>query len=166
MIIRSEIPSDYDAIEKLTVAAFENAEHTSHSEHFIVNALRRAGQLSISLVAQDEDQIVGHVAISPVSISSGDFGWYGLGPISVLPERQKQGIGSRLMEQALADLRQLGASGCVLVGDPKYYSRFGFAPTAGLVLPHVPAEYFQAISFDGACPVGTVSFHEAFEATA
>lgn len=163
--IRPESPGDAGAIEQVTASAFEKALHTNHAEQFIVNALRRAGRLTVSLVAEDDGRIVGHVAVSPVSISSGAAGWFGLGPISVLPDRQRQGIGARLMKAALAELRRLGAAGCVLLGDPDYYRRFGFAPRAGLVLPDVPPEYFQALSFTGDWPSGMVSYHEAFDAT-
>ncbi|MFC3285054.1 GNAT family N-acetyltransferase [Litchfieldella rifensis] len=161
--IRSETPRDIEAIEALTALAFLDAPHASHTEQFIINGLRKAGQLSVSLVAEDRDGIVGHVALSPVTLSDGSVGWYGLGPISVTPERQGQGIGSRLMERVLAMLREKGASGCVLLGDPNYYSRFGFKAEPSLVLPRVPAEYFQAIAFQGAIPAATVSFHEAFD---
>jgi predicted N-acetyltransferase YhbS len=106
----------------------------------------------------------GHVAISPVSISSGAEGWYGLGPISVAPARQVQGVGSRLMEHGLAELHRLGASGCVVLGDPNYYARFGFKTEPSLVFPGVPPEYFQCISFAGPVPIGTVSYHESFSA--
>ncbi|MGK3629806.1 GNAT family N-acetyltransferase, partial [Acinetobacter sp. A11] len=85
IIIRDEQAEDIEAIEKLTKAAFQNAEHTSHTEHFIVNSLRDHGQLTISLVAIEDESIIGHIAISPVEISSGEIGWYGLGPISVHP---------------------------------------------------------------------------------
>lgn len=162
--IRSEEPSDAAAIEAVTVAAFLNAPHTSHTEQFIINALRKAGQLAVSLVAEEDGAIVGHVAVSPVSISEETSGWYGLGPISVAPERQGQGIGSQLMEHALAELRRRGAAGCVLLGDPQYYGRFGFKAEPALILPDVPPEYFQAISFGGPVPNGTVSYHEAFNA--
>ena len=160
--IRSETPQDAAAIERLTSAAFRDAPHTSHTEHFIVNALRRTDRLSISLVAEDDGEIVGHVAISPVSISDGSDGWYGLGPISVAPERQRQGIGGRLMIQAMAALRRFGASGCVVLGDPDFYHRFGFRTEASLILPDVPPEYFQAVTLQGPAPSGTVSYHEAF----
>ncbi|RQO53368.1 HAD family hydrolase [Variovorax sp. KBW07] len=172
LLIRDERPGDAAAIERVTTAAFANAAHASHTEQFIVNALRRAGQLTVSLVAQaaqtgeDEQEIVGHVAVSPVSISSsGATDWYGLGPISVVPGRQGQGIGAALMASALERLRQAGAAGCVVLGDPAYYGRFGFVAQPGLVLPGVPAEYFQAIRFDGAWPTGDVRYHEAFDAT-
>jgi putative acetyltransferase len=160
--IRSEAPSDVAAIEAVTIAAFLNAPHTSHTEQFIVNALRKAGQLSVSLVAEDNGDIIGHVAVSPVSVSDGSEGWFGLGPISVAPDRQGQKIGSRLMAQALAELHTLGAAGCVLVGEPGYYGRFGFKAAPALVLPDIPPEYFQSIAFRGAVPVGVVAFHEAF----
>ncbi|BAN48159.1 GNAT family N-acetyltransferase [Metapseudomonas resinovorans] len=166
LVIRAERAGDIAAIEALTAAAFATAPHSSGTEQYIVNALRRAGQLSISLVAEDDGAIVGHVALSPVRISSGASGWYGLGPISVAPARQGQGIGARLMEAALTGLRELGAQGCVLLGDPAWYARFGFAPQPGLVLPGVPPEYFQALSFSGDWPQGEVSYHLAFEATA
>ncbi|WP_353141709.1 GNAT family N-acetyltransferase [Acinetobacter pragensis] len=162
--IRDETEADIPAIEALTQAAFLNAAHSSHTEQFIVNQLRKAQQLSLSLVAEDQQQIVGHVAVSPVHISSGDAGWYGLGPISVCPDKQGLGIGSMLMHAALQRLKALGAEGCVLLGDPNYYARFGFKPVSGLVLPGVPEEYFQAVSFTGTFPQGEVTYHDAFNA--
>jgi putative acetyltransferase len=164
--IRQERPQDIATITALTAAAFSSQEHSSHTEQFIVNALRRSQQLTISLVAVLDEDIVGHVAASPVTISSGAQGWFGIGPISVWPDRQGQGIGSALMQAALAELQQLGAMGCVVLGDPGYYSRFGFAVHAGLELPGVPPQYFQALSFGTALPQGTVQYHAAFEATA
>lgn len=162
--IRHEEPSEAGVIATLTAEAFREAAHSSHTEHFIVNALRKAGQLTVSLVAEDGDAIVGHVAVSPVSISDGSDGWYGLGPISVAPERQGQGIGRLLMKAALTELRKIGAAGCVVLGDPGYYGRFGFKAEPALVLPGVPPEYFQAIAFRGAVPAGSVSYHQAFNA--
>lgn len=164
--IRQERPQDISTITALTAAAFASQEHSSHTEQFIVNALRRSQQLTISLVAVLDEDIVGHVAASPVTVSSGAQGWFGIGPISVWPDRQGQGIGSALMQAALAELQQLGAMGCVVLGDPGYYSRFGFAVHAGLELPGVPPQYFQALSFGTALPQGTVQYHAAFEATA
>lgn len=163
--IRDERVEDIATIEALTKSAFLHAEHTSHTEHFIVNQLRKHHQLSISLVAEEEQTIVGHVAVSPVKISSGETGWYGLGPISVLPHKQGLGIGTMLMHAALARLKTLGAKGCVLLGDPNYYGRFGFQVVPGLTLPDVPKEYFQVISFVDSIPQGEVSYHEAFNAT-
>jgi predicted N-acetyltransferase YhbS len=108
---------------------------------------------------------VGHVAISPVTISSGATGWYGLGPISVSPERQREGIGSALMKAVLAQLQSLGAAGCVVLGNPAYYGRFSFKNHPELTLPGVPQEYFQVLSFGIELPTGEVKYHAAFEAT-
>ncbi|MEC9362415.1 MAG: N-acetyltransferase [Pseudomonadota bacterium] len=163
---RHETADDASAIETVTTAAFLHAEHRSGTEQRIVAALREAGQLSVSLVAELDGRIVGHVAVSPVTISDGSAGWYGLGPISVLPECQHTGIGSALMREALSALRGRGAQGCVLLGDPDYYRRFGFAPDPRLVLPGVPPEYFQALPFGDTVPTGTVAYHAAFDAQA
>ena len=163
--IRSETAADARAIETVTVAAFLHAPHTSHTEHFVVNELRKAGQLTISLVAEAGGTVIGHVAISPVSISDGTLKWYGLGPISVAPEHQRRGVGSRLMREALRRLRASGTSGCVLLGEPEYYGRFDFQADPRLSLPGVPAEYFQAISFGASRPCGIVSYHPAFNAS-
>jgi predicted N-acetyltransferase YhbS len=164
--VRKERASDIDAISRLTEAAFRDHPHSNHTEQFIVNALRRCDRLTISLVAVDDDAILGHVALSPVTLSSGVPGWYGLGPISTLPSRQREGIGSMLIDSALAELKRIGAAGCVVLGDRGFYRRFGFKTHRGLELPGVPAEYFQAISFGAEPPVGSVRYHEAFAATA
>jgi putative acetyltransferase len=160
--IRKETAADVADIEAVTAAAFLHAPHTSHTEQFIVEALRDAGQLTVSLVADAEGIVVGHVAISPISISDGAIGWYGLGPISVAPEYQRRGIGSWLMREALRVLREHGAAGCVVLGEPRYYGRFGFRVDPELSLPGVPPEYFQAISFGASHPNGIVSYHPAF----
>jgi putative acetyltransferase len=151
-------------IHQITERAFLSAPHTDHTEHFIVDALRCAGALTISQVAKSDEEIIGHVAISPVTLSGGATGWFGLGPISVLPEYQRLGIGSKLMRSSLAALEAMGASGCVVLGDPGYYGRFGFTVVDGLVFPGVPPEYFQALSFSGWFPKGEVSYHQAFSA--
>lgn len=165
-MIRPETPSNAAAIATLTTAAFLNAPHTSHTEAFIINALRRAGALSVSLVAEQGGELVGHVATSPVVIADGTPGWHGLGPISVLPICQGQGIGSALMRAALQALRDQSAAGCMLVGDPGYYRRFGFSNQSQLVYPNIPPAYFMVLPFTEKMPQGTVLFHEAFGATA
>ncbi len=164
-LIRPETPADVDGIHALTAAAFATAEHSSHTEQFIVDALRARGELSVSLLAVHEERLLGHVAVSPVSVSDGSSGWYGLGPISVLPERQGQGIGAALMRAAIEALRQQHARGCVLLGEPAYYARFGFRAEPGLVLPGVPAEYFQALCLQPPLAQGEVRYSRAFEAT-
>ena len=168
--LRHETPDDIAAIEAVTIAAFANAPHTSHTEQFIVRALRDANELALSIVAEEHGQVIGHVALSPVAITDGHRhkakGWYGLGPISVLPQKQGQGIGAGLMEQALAELRAMQAAGCVLLGEPAYYARFGFQAHAGLQLPGVPPGYFMALAFDGPVPEGIAHYSGAFNAAA
>jgi putative acetyltransferase len=162
--IRAESPADSQIIEAVTACAFSNAAHTSHTEQHIVNALREAGKLTISLVAEEAGHIIGHLAISPVSISDGASGWFGLGPIAVLPQHQRRGVGSQLVREALGLLRDAGACGCVVLGEPEYYRNFGFQPDPSLVLPGVSREYFQVISFGSSQPSGIVTYHEAFNA--
>jgi len=161
--IRNETAADVDAIDAVTTAAFLGAPHTSHTEQFIVKALRKDGKLTVSLVAEVQGEVVGHVAVSPVSTSDGALGWYGLGPISVAPTCQGRGVGS-LMHEALRALRESGAAGCVVLGEPDYYGRFGFQTEPGVVLPGVPPEYFQVLSFGSALPCGNVSYDESFNA--
>lgn len=165
IIIRHEIESDVEAISKITQAAFKSLAISNHTEQFIICALRDANSLTISLVAEDDKKVVGHIAFSPVTISDGSPDWYGLGPISVLPELQKQGIGKSLMREGLSLLRSLGAKGCALVGDPDYYERFGFRSPANLVIDGVPQQYFLALPFDEGKTSGTVVFHEGFSAS-
>lgn len=162
-MIRPEAPGDVEAIHALTAAAFQRAPHTSHTEHLIVDALRAAGQLAVSLVEERQGAVVGHVAASPVTVSDGTRHWFGLGPVSVLPGHQGLGLGSGLVRAALQRLREQGAGGCVLLGEPAFYRRFGFRAEPGLLLPGVPPAYFQALAFHGRLPHGEVSYHEAFD---
>lgn len=163
-LIRLESPADTDAITAVTLAAFATLDISQHTEQFIVKALRVAGALAVSLVAELDGHVVGHVAFSPVTLSDGTPGWYGLAPVSVLPAYQRQGIGKALIREGLTRLQALGVRGCCLVGHPDYYVKFGFRNTDQLVHPGVPAEAFLAMSFDGHWPRGTVEFHPAFAA--
>ena len=164
VVIRSETDADASAITEVTVAAFKTLEISNHTEQFIVEALRAAKALTVSLVAELDGRVIGHIAISPVIISDGARNWYGLGPVSVLPEYQRQGIGKALMLEGLSRLKALNAKGCCLVGHPDYYKKFGFKNMPELVLEGVPPEVFFALSFDAHAPQGTVSFHEGFKA--
>lgn len=161
-VIRPEAQTDVDAITQVTAAAFETLAISHHTEQFIVLALRAANALTISLVAEVDGYVVGHIAFSPVTVSDGSPNWYGLGPVSVLPDFQRQGIGKALIEEGLARLKVLKAQGCCLVGHPEYYRKFGFQNPPGLAIEGVPPEVFFALPFDGRFPQGTVHFHEAF----
>ncbi len=163
--LRPESPADHDAITAVTAAAFAGLEISHQTEHFVVMALRRAGALTLSLVAEVDGRVVGHIAFSPVTMSDGAPGWYGLGPVSVRPDLQRQGLGAALIREGLDRLRAAGARGCCLVGHPEYYRRFGFANAEGLAHAGVPGAYFFVLPFEGAVPRGEVRFHDGFSAT-
>jgi len=164
IVIRDENSADAAQIAAVTIAAFKTLEISNHTEQFIVAALRAARALTVSLVAEADDRILGHIAFSPVTISDGTPNWYGLGPVSVLPAHQRRGIGQGLVREGLSRLKNRPARGCCLVGHPGYYRQFGFRNTPGLVVEGVPPEVFFALSFDGHMPQGTVAFHDAFRA--
>ncbi|MCG8438811.1 MAG: N-acetyltransferase [Pseudomonadales bacterium] len=161
--LRDEIPNDIPVIHALIAEAFVNVSHSDQREPFIVDALRDEGVLSLSLVAEMDGELVGHVAFSPVTLSSGASHWYGLGPVSVLPEWQGKGVGSQLVLAGLDALKAQGAHGCVLLGDPNWYKRFGFVATPLLRLAGVPEEYFQALLLNGTWPDADVHYHPAFQ---
>ncbi|HEX4052356.1 MAG TPA: N-acetyltransferase [Steroidobacteraceae bacterium] len=119
----------------------------------------------MSLVAEVDARIVGHVAASPVCISDGSVGWFGLGPVSVSRTYQSQGIGFALIRAALQCLAQTHAAGCVVLGEPGYYRRFGFRVRDDLNFPSVPRENFQALAFRDTWPHGVVTYHRAFTAS-
>ena len=164
IIIRNEIDADVDAITEVTAAAFKTLEISNHTEQFIIEALRAESALTVSLIAEVDGHVVGHVAFSPVTIFDGTQNWYGLGPVSVLPEHQRKGIGKSLILEGLSRLKGLNAKGCCLVGHPDYYRKLGFKNVSGLVHEGVPQEVFLAMSFDGQIPQGTVNFHDGFKA--
>ena len=162
MVIRSEEPRDAARIRELIRQAFLVAEHSSGTEWKIVDGLREGGALTLSLVAEQGDNLVGHVAVSPVAID-GTPGWYGLGPVAVLPRFQGTGIGSALVQEALDRLRLSGASGCVVVGEPAFYRRFGFLHEPALSYADVPPPYVQLCDFGAQHPFGPVRYHPAFD---
>jgi putative acetyltransferase len=164
IVIRSETQLDVSAIAEATVAAFRTLEISNHTEQTIIAALRAANAVTVSLVAELAGRVVGHIAFSPVAMSDGSPGWYGLGPVSVLPAYQRQGIGGALIQEGLSRLKGLGARGCCLVGHPAYYQRFGFQHPRGLGHEGVPEDVFFGMSFDGRIPQGSVEFHEGFKA--
>ena len=162
MIIRNETKSDIDAISEVTEAAFRTLQISNHTEQFIIKELRKASSLTISLVAEIDGVVVGHIAFSPITISDGSPDWYGLGPLSVLPAHQRQGIGGSLVKEGLSLLRAFCGKGCALVGDPAFYHQFGFRNIPALFYADIPQEYFLALSFDPEIPHGMVVFNKAF----
>ncbi|CBA16463.1 N-acetyltransferase [Xanthomonas albilineans] len=163
LLLRAERAADTAAIEALTLVAFFRVAHSRHDEQRVIERLRADAALTVSLVIEHEGYIVGHIAASPVTLSDSSRGWYALGPLSVGPGHQRQGLGTRLVREALAQLQALGAAGCVVLGEPAFYARFGFRQEPGLILPGVPVEGFQALCFgDRLLPVAEVAYHPAF----
>ena len=161
--IRPETSSEIDDIRDINIAAFRDHPISRQTEHLIVDALRDAGALEVSLVAVSEGRTVGHIAFSRASVGDSEFGWFLLGPVAVMPGVQGQGIGSALVESGLEELRSSRASGCVLVGDPGYYRRFGFAIFPDLAYEGVPHEYVLALPFAESVPRGRIVANAAFE---
>ena len=160
--IRNERPGDEADIAQVIAAAFETAPHRSGTETQIVDRLRDTGNLTESLVATADGAVVGHVAMSPVNLANPDAVWFGLGPVAVLPSSQGKGIGDALVRAALKQIMAGGADGCVVLGDPAYYGRFGFRADSRMTLANVPAEYFQVLPFGEEVPVGDVTYDPAF----
>ncbi len=161
--LRAETAQDIPTIRAVTAAAFRDAPHASGTEADIVDALRDAGALSLSLLALDGDDVVGHVAFSAAEARDGSGPWFTLGPVSVLPARQRGGIGSALIRHGIDTLRRDGAAGCILVGDPGYYRRFGFEPSPGNSPSEEYAQYFMILPFAALAPAGPFAFHAAFD---
>ena len=160
--IRTETADDQGAIYSVTEIAFRDMEYASGDEQDIVNRLRDAGALSVSLVATVAGTVVGHVAFSPAGSSDSSGPWFTLGPISVLPEYQRQGIGSALIEEGLSRLRDQGAAGCILTGNPDYYRRFGFEVSPANSPEKAYEDFFMIKPLGEIRPNGPMSFHEAF----
>lgn len=165
MLIRPEEPADREAIGAITAAAFAEVDHSDQSEPEIIARLRASDALTISLVAVEESAIIGHIAFSPVTIDGAQLDWFGLGPMAVERGRQSEGIGSALVREGLARLRSQDAAGCVVLGDPAYYSRFGFETDGKLRYDGAPPEYFMRLQLNGnAATEGRVDYASAFSA--
>jgi predicted N-acetyltransferase YhbS len=162
--LRPERPADVPAIREVTLRAFAALAVSDHTEHLVIERLREAGALTVSVVVEEDGVILGHAAASPVAIADGTSGWFGLGPVSVRPERQSQGIGHALVTAVLAHLVERGAAGCVVLGHPTYYPRFGFRHHPGLALPGYQGDHFLALAWRGTVPLGEVAYHPAFGA--
>ncbi|MEM9668931.1 MAG: N-acetyltransferase [Pseudomonadota bacterium] len=166
IVLRPELQNDADAITKLTSAAFSGHPYSNGTEPKIIEALRASGDLTLSIVAADQESLIGQITFSPITINGVHDGWFGLGPVSVLPDRQGEGIGSKLVRCGLEDLKARLAKGCVLVGDPAYYQRFGFQGDCGLTYGDVPAAYIQALVLTPPVRTGAVRYSDAFESAA
>ena len=162
MRISDERREDYAAIYKLIQSAFTDKDFSSGTEGPIVDALRKSGDLILSLVAKRSDRLVGHIAFSPARVGNQSENIYALGPVAVDPKLRYQAIGTALIQTGLARLQALGARACVLVGDPNYYHRFGFVGNGGLRYGELPPSYVQALVWGEPLSTGEISFAPAF----
>jgi predicted N-acetyltransferase YhbS len=162
--IRREQDGDEAAIAQVIATAFASAEWSDGNEAGIVNRLRDDLDLESSYVAvTPAGSLVGHIAFSPVAIDGGEGGWFGLAPLAVLPDWRRRGIGAALVEAGIEDLQRIDAAGCVVLGEPQYYARFGFVHDPALTYPGAAIpEYFQRLVLRGEAPRGEVSYAAAF----
>lgn len=160
MLIRNEVAGDVPAIGRVVTEALLMLAQSTGTEAAIVERLRADHALTLSLVAEDGGEVIGHLAASPARIGA-QRGWSLIGPLAVLPSRQRRGVGSALMAEALGRLRAT-ARGVALVGDPAYYGRFGFRAFPGLGVTGCPPEVVLALPFDGGEPRGELIHHPAF----
>ena len=165
MIIRDEHIDDADILHQLTYDAFKPMTFSDDSEADCLRQLRAEGDLYMSLIAEQDGDIIGHAAFSPASIGTSPDRWYALGPISVRADRQRQGIGRALIAEGLARLRKMNAPGCVLTGNPAVYASSGFRSDGQLTYGDLPVEYIQYICFSDASPAGEVTFAPGLAAT-
>lgn len=163
--IRRERPDDCEVIGELITSAFLGMPYADGDEAGLVDVLRDQGALSVSLVAEVGDEIVGQIAFSPARAPDDPEGWYALGPVAVVPDRQRTGIGSTLVRAGLGAIAEVGAVGCILTGNPNYYARFGFELAPQNAPPGEPAEFFMIKLLNSPLPTGPIHFHGAFGGT-
>jgi len=164
MIIRDEEENDHAATRSVNISAFETP-----SEANLVDTLRAQATPVVSLVAEENDIVVGHIMFSPVTLSGHpELKAIGLAPMAVIPEHQRAGIGSALVRAGLEQCKQLGFVAVVVLGHPEYYPRFGFSPSSrfGIVSEYdVPEEVFMAMELHPNAldkKAGKVKYHAAF----
>ncbi len=162
LLVRPEARSEFSVIRDLTRRAFAGKAYSAGDEHDLIDALRGAGALTLSLVADLEGVVVGHVAFSPGRAQDGSEGWFALGPIAVEPALQRQGIGGAMIRAGLDRLTALEALGCVLIGDTAYYPRHGFVPRPELAPMGEPAEHYMTLKLAPVAADCVVSFHPVF----
>lgn len=162
MQLQLETHADIASIHQLTQEAFRGKAYAGGDEQDVIDRLRASKALTLSLLAFDDATLVGQITFSPASLEDGSQPWFALGPVSVTPARQGQGIGGLLIEKGLIEMQNLGALGCILTGNPDYYQRFGFQPAPDNAPSNEPAEFFMLKQLGATTPVGRFSFHPAF----
>lgn len=164
VIIRPERADDRHAIHDITRRAFAPMPYSDGTEHILIDRFRDAGVLALSLVAELNGRVIGQVSFTPASSADGSGGRFALGPVAVEPDMQGTGVGTTLIRSGIDWLRAQQAAGCVLVGNPAYYGRFGFIPMPQLCPPGEPAQFYQMLPLADTQPASIVAFHPLFYA--
>lgn len=159
--IRPERAGDEAEIYEVVRSAFDGMPFSDGTEPDLVDRLRANGELLLSLVAED-DAIIGHIGFNPITVGSKDCGWVQLSPVSVIPARQRSGVGRSLIKAGIAEMRRQGFKGVGVEGDPNYYERFGFCRIEGLEPAGPHPQYFRALVLAGEAPQGEVRYAPAF----
>lgn len=163
MIIRSEEENDIPFISNLLKQAFFNQPHSNNDEYLLVDKLRKRKALTLSYVAIINNEIVGYIAFSPITIDGKKSNLLGLAPIAILPKYQRKGIGSTLINSSLTQIKKQRFDGCVLVGFPDFYQKLGFISADPLVYLDADKQYFMKLLFKKDIALsGEVEFHPAF----
>ena len=161
--IRPENTSEGTVIRNVLFHAYNDHQYSERKEHRVVDALRHSDAHTLSLVAEDPKRgVVGHLSVSPVAINGEDMGWYCIGPVGVLPEEQKKGVGTALLRRAVRTMDSMGAEGLVLIGNPAYSKRFGFRNDSRLTIPELQPEQVMILPLGKEVPTGIVELHPAF----
>ena len=160
--IRQEREGDYRAIHDITKRAFAPMPFADGDEQDLPEKFRDAGVLALSLVAERDGVVVGQVTFTPAFAADDSPGWFALGPVAVDPKHQGEGIGGALIRAGIDWMRDQNAAGCVLVGNPAYYSRFGFSVSPQFAPEGEPAEFFQILPLRIQKPNAVVGFHPIF----
>lgn len=168
LTLRPETAADQAQIHALTKAAFQGRPYAGGDEQEVIDRLRDRGALSLSLVASGPAGLLGQITFSPATVADGSGPWFALGPVSVVPDHQGEGIGGALINAGLEQIGALGALGCILTGNPDYYQRFGFVVSPELAPEREPGANFMLRRSTGAGagagdrPRGRFAFHPAF----
>lgn len=163
MTIREERPADIPAIRDLVTRAFTGYPYSDGDESDVIDRLRVDGDLLLSLVAEESQRILGQITYSPAILENGEQDWVVLGPVAVDPQHQGTGIGRALIETGETIMRERGARGVTVLGDPAIYSRFGFETGTAMWLAGELSEYFQVKSLTGPIPATEQRYVRAFD---
>jgi putative acetyltransferase len=161
--IRPERPGEEGAIRDMVTRAFAGHAYSDGDEQDVIDRLRADGDLLLSLVAEQDGAIIGQATFSPAILENGEEGWVVLGPMAVDPAHKGRGLGRKLIEAGEAIMRERGAKGITVLGDPELYARFGFATDTPMWLAGELGWAFQVKSLGPPIPATEQRYVRAFD---